>query len=108
MAISDLKAALDATGYRFAHYAWSKAPTGDYGVFGEEGASDFIADGQHLEKGVTGYVDYFTRDDSGVPQKTIEAALRGLNIPWYLNTISYENDTGYIHYEWMWGMYGDI
>lgn len=108
MTLNDLKTALDATNLRFAHHAWSKAPTGDYGVYGEEGASDFIADGKHLEKGVTGYIDYFTRDDSGTPKRTIEATLQGLNIPWYLNMVSYENDTGYIHFEWIWGIYGDL
>lgn len=108
MTMADLKTALDETGLRFAHFAWSKAPSGDYGVYAEEGASDFVADGVHLEKGTTGYIDYFTRDDSGTPKRTIETALQGLNIPWRVNSISYENDTGYIHYEWVWGIYGDI
>ena len=108
MTINDLKTALLATGYKFAHHAWSKAPQGDYGVFAEEGASDLIANGEHVERGVTGYIDYFTRDDSGTPQKKIETALRSLRIPWRVNSISYENDTGYIHYEWTWGIYGDF
>lgn len=108
MAMSDLKTALASTGYKFAHYAWSKAPSGDYGVYGEEGSSDFIANGVHVEKGTIGYIDYFTRDDSGAPKTAIETALNGLNIPWRVNTISYEPDTGYIHYEWVWGLYGDL
>ena len=76
-------------------------PGWDYGVYAEDGANDFNADGEHAEKAVQGTVDYFTRDDSGTPQTTIEAALEGLNVPWYLNTIQYEDDTGYIHYEWV-------
>ena len=108
MTTNDLKTALLATGLKFAHFSWSKAPSGDYGVYAEEGASDFVADGVHLEKGTTGYIDYFTRDDTGQPKKTIETALHNLGIPWRLNTISYESDTGYIHYEWMWGYYGDL
>lgn len=108
MTLSDLKTALTATGYKFAHHAWSTAPSGDYGVYGEEGASDFIANGEHAEKAITGFIDYFTRDNSGTPKKTIETELQKLNIPWRVNSISYENDTGYIHIEWVWGYYGDL
>lgn len=99
--LSDLEQALASTGYSFAHYGWSHAPAGDYGVFGEDEADDFLADGHHTEKAVQCAVDYFTRDDSGTPRATIEAVLEALNMPWYLNTIQYEDDTGYIHYEWI-------
>lgn len=101
MTLNDLETALTATGYKFAHYAWSHAPTGDYGVFAEDGANDLNADGEHAEKALQGTVDYFTRDDSGTPKATVEAVLEGLNVPWYLNSIQYEDDTGYIHYEWV-------
>lgn len=101
MTLNDIKTALTATGYKFAHYAWSRAPDGDYGVYAEDGANDLNADGEHAEKALQGTVDYFTRDDTGTPKATIEAALEGLNVPWYLNTIQYEDDTGYIHYEWV-------
>ena len=98
--------ALAATGYQFAHYGWSKHPDGDYGVYAEERGADFVADGIHMEKGTSGYINFFTRDDSGTPKTVIEAALNSLNIPWYLNTIQYEDDTGYIHYEWGFSVYG--
>jgi len=108
MTLNDLKTALDGTGYKFAHHAWSKAPAGDYGVYAEEGANDLLANGEHIEKAINGYIDYFTRDDSLTPKRTIEAVLHELGIPWSLNTISYEQDTGFIHYEWTWGMYGNF
>lgn len=101
MTLNDIKTALTSTGYKFAHYAWSRSPAGDYGVYAEDGANDLNADGEHAEKALQGTVDYFTRDDTGTPKATIEAALEGLNVPWYLNTIQYEDDTGYIHYEWV-------
>lgn len=108
MTLNALKTALNATGLKFAHFAWSKAPAGDYGVYAEEGSADLEANNAHIEKGTTGYIDYFTRDDSGTPKKTIEAALHGLGIAWRLNSVQYENDTGYIHYEWTWGYHGDL
>lgn len=104
--MGDLINALAATGYQFAHFAWSKAPDGDYGTYEEYSGADFVADGIHMEKGTSGYINFFTRDDTGLPKTTIETALNGLNIPWYLNTVQYENDTGYIHYEWGFSVYG--
>ena len=102
----DLILALQATGYQFAHYAWSEAPAGDYGPYAEDSGEDFIADGKHIERGTVGYINYFTRDDSETPRTTIEEALNSINIQWNLNTVQYENDTGYIHYEWEFGVYG--
>lgn len=101
MTLNDLDTALNATGYSFAHHAWSHAPAGDYGVYAEDEGDDFLADGGHAEKATQGTVDLFTRNDTATPRETIEAALDGLNVPWYLNTIQYEDDTGYIHYEWV-------
>ena len=98
--LSDLVTALDATKLPFAHFGWSKAPAGDYGVYAEDGANDLNADDIHAEKVMQGTVDYFTRDDSGAPQATIEAALEGV-CAWYLNSVQFEEDTGYIHYEWV-------
>lgn len=99
--LDNLKAALTATGMKFAHYAWSSAPDGDYGVYAEDGASSVRANGQTVNQSVIGTIDYFTRDASDMPKNTIQDALNTLDIAWYLNSIQYENDTGYIHYEWV-------
>lgn len=91
---------LEATGYLFAHFGWSHAPTGDYGVWAEDSANDLYADDIHGEHAIEGTIDYFTRDDSDTPKKTIEAVLNG-KVAYYLNSIQFEDDTGYIHYEWV-------
>ena len=98
--------ALNATGYAFVHFGWSKAPDAEYGVYAEERGADFEADGRHAEKATTGTIDYFTRDDSATPRTTIESAINGVCAAWYLNSIQYENDTGLIHYEWVFYVYG--
>ena len=103
-----LQAALDATGYAFAHYGWSHAPAGDYGTWAEDGAVDLVANGMHIETGTIVYVHLFTRDDSGAPRQTVEAQLNVLREPWRLNTVGYEAETGYIHYEWEVGLHGNI
>lgn len=104
--LEDLFNALQATGYPFAHHAWSKAPEGDYGTYSENNGNDLMADSKHVERGTEGYINLFTRDDSATPRVMIETALNSLNIPWNLNTVQYENNTGYIHYEWEFGVYG--
>lgn len=104
--LDELIKALAGTGYQFAHYGWSNAPEGDYGEYSEESGADLEADGVHIERGTNGYINYFTRDDTGEPREKIEAALNSINIPWGLNTVQFESDTGYIHYEWSFGIYG--
>lgn len=105
MPINDLKAALEATGYQFAHFGWAKDAAErrqDHGVYSEDGQNPHWEDNHRSAHAVQGTVDYFTRDDSGAPQEAIEAALNGLECcSWYLNTIQLEEDTGFIHYEWV-------
>ena len=123
--MDELIQALEATGYAFAHFGWSRAPEGDYGVYAEDGANDLIAGNRHVERCVEGTVDYFTRAvdatvayqadgqvyaaTDGVyawadrlPAKTaIENALEAARCAWYLNSIQFEPDTGYVHLEWV-------
>ena len=101
--LDGLKTALADTGYSFAFTAWSKAPNGDYGVYYADNQSQLSADedaGAEIMLG--GYVDYFTRDSSLTPKTTIETALRKVGFMWWLNSMQFEDDTGYIHYEWRW------
>lgn len=111
MTITDLNNALNSVTINgapalFKHFGWSSAPVGDYGVFSEDGSEFFVSDDRNTESTLTGTIDYFTRDDSGAPKSAIESALRSLQntnaFAWNVNTIQYEQDTGYIHYEWAW------
>lgn len=99
-----IKAALDTTGLQFAHYAWVEHPA-EFGVYAEDAGRDFEADDLHAERGTSGTIDYFTRNDDGSIRETIEDALQGV-CGFRLNSIQYENDTGYIHYEWEFWIYG--
>ena len=104
--MDELENALNGTGLPFAHFGWSKAPAGDYGVYAEDGANDLISNGKHAERVLQGTVDYFTRDNSGAPKTTIETALDGIGIAWYLNSVQLEEQTGFIHYEWVFEVMG--
>lgn len=106
-ALTPLLNALNATGLSFAHFGWSKTAKEidmDHGVVAENGGEDFIANDVHLERGTTGTVDYFTRDHTDTPRTTIETVLNQ-HCAWQLNSVQYEEDTGFIHYEWLVGVY---
>lgn len=99
--LEQLKAALDSTRIPFAFAAWSEAPSGDYGVYTPDGANDLEADDTHAEKAIAGTVDYFTRSDGGTAKALIETALDTVEgLAWQLNSVQYENDSGYLHFEW--------
>ena len=101
--LDKLKAALEATGIPFAHFAWdrSKRPTGDFGVWAEDSARHLYANGKVQDQTTQGTIDLFTRSDDGAGKEAIQTALKSLDVAWYLNSVQYEEDTRYIHYEWV-------
>ena len=103
-----LETALAATGYSWAHHGWSRAPAGTYGEWGEYWGDDFVANGQHVERGTRCYASLYTRDDSQTPRQTVEAVLNTLPWSWKLNSVQYEPDTGLIHYEWLVWVRGEM
>lgn len=93
-------------GISFAHFSWDPAPTVDYGTYAEEDESVFRTDNRHSEKTNIVYVNLFTRDASGVTRDTVEGYFRTLQdssvtFAWYLNTVQYEEETKFIHLEWV-------
>ena len=73
-----------------------------YFVWQEDGANDLEANNIHAEKSVTGTTDLFTKQEFDPWKEQFEAALDAAGIAWYLNSIQYEEDTGFLHYEWIW------
>ena len=76
-----------------------------YFVWQEDGANDFQADGIHAEKAVTGTTDLYTKMEFDPWKDQLSAAFDNAGIPWYINSIQYEEDTGYFHYEWVWSVW---
>ena len=75
-----------------------------YFVWQEEGAADFEANGRHVEKNMTGTTDLFTKQEFDPWKDQLEAALNLYGIAWRLNSVQFEEDTGFWHYEWLWGV----
>lgn len=76
-----------------------------YIVWAEDGqAGARWADGAMQEQTISGTVDYFTKTEEDVNVKQIQDAMNDAEISFRLNSIQYERDTKYIHYEWAWEM----
>ena len=73
-----------------------------YFVWQEDGANDLRADGQHAERAVQGTTDLFTKQEFDPWVEELGTSLSSHGIAWYLNSIQYEEDTGFWHYEWVW------
>ncbi len=74
-----------------------------YFVWQEDGANDFVADGKHQARAVTGSTDLFTKLEFDPWAAEFEKALDSdPSICWELNSIQYEEQTGFVHYEWVW------
>lgn len=60
-----------------------------------------VADNWKQGGTIEGTIDYFTRseDDENIP--LIPQALNNAGIYFELNTVQYEDDTRFIHYEWL-------
>ena len=88
--------------YDIPVYHYFKAGTEDkYIVWAEdsEGSSSY-ADDKKENQSIQGTIDYFTKTEYDPIVQVIQDKLNSADISWRLNTILYEQDTGYIHYEW--------
>lgn len=59
---------------------------------------------------IEGTIDYFTRNEDDENIEKIQLALNAARIGWELNSVQYEDETRFIHYEWLFRvrqMYGD-
>ncbi len=73
-----------------------------YFVWQEDGANELEADNIHMLRAVTGTTDLYTKMEFDPWKENFEAALDEVGISWYINTIQYETETGFTHYEWRW------
>ena len=84
-----------------SHYERMKSER--YFVWQEEGGrSDLTAESRHAETAVAGTTDLFTKTEFDTWAEEIEAAFSAKGIAWYKSSVQYEEDTGFIHHEWVW------
>lgn len=75
-----------------------------YIVWAEDMEADSVhSDNQKEIQAIQGTVDYFTKEDGDPNVERIQDALAGAEgVVYSMNSVQYEEETGYIHYEWMW------
>lgn len=60
---------------------------------------------------IEGTIDYFTKDEDDPNLEAFPAAFNAAGFAWELNSVQYEDETKFIHYEWLFRVrqwYGDV
>lgn len=73
-----------------------------YIVWAEDGEGNSGHADNKKNQVIQGTIDYFTKDDADSAVEEIQEALELYEISYKLNSVQYEDETEYIHYEWIW------
>ena len=77
--------------------------TDKYIVWAEDSESSSLnTDNKKEIQAIQGTIDHFTKKDNDTVVNEIQEALKAEKVSFYLNSVQYEEETGYIHYEWVW------
>ncbi len=93
------------------HYtAWDDSDK--YIVWAEDSESaELLVDNYKPGQTIEGTIDYFTKSEDDENIERIPKALNNAKIWWRLNSVQYEDETRFIHYEWLFRVkqdYGDV
>lgn len=99
-----LRELLAALSDRTFHFVAAPNTAVPFLVWGEDGATALLAEDRHAETGMTGTVDLFTKAEAEPLFDGVQDALERSGAAWYLNSVQFEDDTGLIHYEWVWSV----
>lgn len=104
MTLQNLRDALLTIGVPVFHYS-AKGQTGNYVVWAEDGeGGSGHADNRKTTQVISGTIDYFSKTEFDSTVEAIQEKLNSIDIAWRLSSIQKEENTGYIHYEWVWEM----
>lgn len=88
-----------------SHYKRLKSDR--YFVWAEEARKDLLAADTHAERVWRGTTDLYTKQEGDPWAAALEESFDGKGIAWSLNSVQYEDDTGFIHTEWVWEVVDD-
>ena len=101
MQLSDVKTALLTVTTNLRHYD-ATGLIAPFVVWSEDAQAGAVyADGQMKEQAIQGTIDLYTKTEYDQTFNQIQAALNNAGIGFYLDSIQYEIDTKYIHYQWI-------
>ena len=73
-----------------------------YFVWQEDGSNDLAGDNGHGERAMTGTTGLYTKQELDPWADALGESFDAHGISWALNSVQYEADTGFYHYEWVW------
>ena len=97
--------ALTALHGRVYHLTAAKDAKPPYIVWASDSGSALWADNSRTEKKEQGTIDLYTKSDKDALIAAIPAARDTAEISFYLNSVQMEDDTGLIHYEWVYEVF---
>lgn len=95
-----IKAAHLAVTDAVSHYARLKSDR--YFVWQEDGDNQLRAENVVVERAITGTTDLYTKTEFDPWADALGKAFDAHGISWVLNSVQYEEDTGFVHQEWVW------
>lgn len=102
MNLQQIRDALIGVGIPVFHFL-AQGQEAPYLIWGEDGSGQSLhGDGRLEGQVIQGTVDLYTRTECDPLMGRVQEALTDADIPWRLNSIQFEEDTGLIHYEWVW------
>lgn len=108
MKLQDLRDALLKITPNAFHYHAHKQ-TDSYIVWAEDSQGDAgHGDNRMTIQTIQGTIDYFTKTEFDPVFNEIQQALNNLDMAWRLNSIQHEDETGYIHYEWVFEFVNEV
>lgn len=101
MRLQDLRDELLSLRHPVFHYFAHQQPD-QYIVWAEDGQGQAgHGDNSMTTQTIQGTIDYFTKTEFDSTFNQIQEKLNTLDLAWRLNSVQYEEDTKYIHYEWV-------
>lgn len=93
---------VELEGINVYHY-WREVKKDRYIIWAEDSeASSFHADNRHQEQVIHGTIDLYTKVEYDAIADAIQDALAEACKSFRLDSVMYEDETGYIHYSWEW------
>lgn len=73
-----------------------------YIVWAEESGKNILgADNQVACQAIQGTIDFYTKAEKDPYVEQIQAELKNARIAFYLNSVLHEDETKFLHYEWV-------
>jgi hypothetical protein len=101
MTLNDLNKLLQTIIPNVYHYETLEEP-GNYILWAEDGQGDTLyVDNKMQNQTIQGTIDYYTKEEFDPVFDLIQKTLNSTDLSWKLNSIQWEKETGYTHYEWI-------